>query len=74
MPTRQEALDFLEDSRQPGPIRGEAERVEDFRRKNLRLKLVPPDDDLLAILRVVDLLAEALAALPADAPFPVRES
>ena len=67
MPTRQEALDFLEDSRQPVPVPTDAVRVEDFRRKNLSLKLVPLDSDLLAILRVV-------AQLPPDAPFPVRES
>ncbi len=56
MTTRQEALDFLEDSRQPVPVPDEAARVEDFRQKNLRLKLVPPGSDLLAILRKADQL------------------
>ncbi len=67
MTTRQEALDFLEDSRQPVPVPTDAARVENFRRKNLSLKLVSPDDDLLAILRKAD-------QLPPDAPFPVGES
>jgi hypothetical protein len=57
----------MENSRRPVPVPSEAERVEDFRRKNLRLKLVPPGGDLLAILRVV-------AQLPPDETFPVRES
>jgi hypothetical protein len=67
MTTRQEALDFMENSRRPVPVPDDAERVEDFRRKNLRLKLVTPGGDLLAILRVV-------ATLPPDEPFPVRVS
>ena len=59
MTTRAEALQFMEDSRRTVPPPTDAERVEDFRRKNLRLKLVPldlTDDELLAILLDVDQL------------------
>ncbi len=68
MPTRQEALDFIENSRRTVPPLTDAVRVEKLRRQNLRLKFLPPDltdDELLAILRKAD-------QLPADAPFPVR--
>ena len=59
MTTRAEALRFMEDSRRTVPPPTDAERVENFRRQNLRLKLVPPDltdDELLAILREIDQL------------------
>jgi len=59
IPTREEALRFMEDSRRTVPPSTDAERVEKFRRENLRLKLVPPDltdDELLAILKDVDQL------------------
>jgi hypothetical protein len=63
MTTREEALRFIEDSRRTVPAPTDAVRVEDFRQQNLRLKLVPQSDDLLAILRKADQL------LP-DKPFP----
>lgn len=72
MPTRREALDFLENSRESVPVVDETVRVENFRRQNLSLKLLSPDlgsDDLLAILQVVDQFDQ----LPPDTPFPVRE-
>ena len=59
MTTRAEALRFMEDSRRTVPPPTDAARVENFRRQNLRLKLVPPDltdDELLAILREIDQL------------------
>ncbi len=65
MPTREEALRFMENSRRTVPPPTDAVRVENLRRQNLSLKLVPSDltdDELLAILRKVD-------QLPAD---PVR--
>ena len=68
MPTREEALRFMEDSRRTVPPPTDAVRVEKFRRQNLRLKFLPPDltdDELLAILRKAD-------QLPPDEPFPVR--
>jgi hypothetical protein len=65
MTTRAEALRFMEDSRRTVPAPTDAVRVENFRRQNLSLKLVPQSDDLLAILRKVD-------SLPPDEPFPVR--
>ena len=63
MTTREEALRFMIDSRRPVPVPTDAARVENFRRQNLRLKLVPPDltdDELLAILRTVDQLPERI--------------
>jgi len=65
MPTREEALRFMEDSRRTVPAPTDAVRVENFRRQNSRQKLVPQSSDLLAILRKAD-------QLPADEPFPVR--
>lgn len=62
MPTRDEALDFVRDSRRARPVPSDAVRVENFRRKNLSLKLVSPDADLLAILEAVVLLDAELAA------------
>ena len=65
MPTRQEALDFMENSRRTVPPPTDAVRVENLRRQNLSLKFLPldlTDDELLAILRKAD-------QLPAD---PVR--
>jgi hypothetical protein len=56
------------------PAITERERVAKFRRQNLSLKLSLSDDDALAILETVDLLAEVLAELPTGGPFPVRES
>jgi len=59
MPTREEALQFMKDSRRVVPPPTDAARVEKFRRENLRLKMVPPDltdDELLAILRKIDQL------------------
>jgi hypothetical protein len=67
MPTREEALRFMEDSRRTVPPPTDAERVEKLRRQNLRLKFLPldlTDDELLAILRKVD-------QLPADSRTPV---
>ena len=63
MTTRAEALRFMEDSRRTVPAPTDADRVEKFRRQNLRLKLVPPDltdDELLAILRTIDQLPERI--------------
>ncbi len=59
IPTREEALRFMENSRRTVPPPTDAARVEKFRRENLRLKLVPPDltdAELLAILKDVDQL------------------
>jgi hypothetical protein len=67
MPTRQEALDFLEGSKQPVPVVDEAARVENFRRQNSRLNLQLDERAAAKILRAVDLL-------PPDKPFPVRVS
>jgi len=61
MPTREEALRFMENSRRTVPPPTDAARVEKFRRKNLRSELVSQSADLLAILRKVD-------QLPADVP------
>ena len=65
MPTREET--FIEDSRQPDLVRPVIADVTAFRRLGLK------SDDISETLRVVARLAKALAALPPDAPLPVRE-
>ena len=67
MTTREEALRFMRDSRRAVPPPTDAERVEKFRRQNLRLKLVPTDltdDELLTILRKLDQLPADTVRIP----------
>ncbi len=70
MPTRQEALDFIKDSRLPDLVPDVVADVETFRRLNLK----SDDQSRTETLRVVALLVEVFARLPPDTPFPVRES
>ena len=68
MATREET--FIEDSRRPDLVRDVVADAPAFRRLNLK----SDDRSRTETLRVVALLTEALARLPPDTPFPVRES